>query len=104
MANEYIKHLIDLNNLSSNEIGALEDFCATFSVVDEKSKVLFGNACILLNAMRRVNESTEAMLANEDVLKDDKGEFYQKIENYNEDENPDSNENQEKPVPDNEEK
>lgn len=86
MANNYVNHLITLNKISNNEIEALEEICANTVVNDEQSKAYFGNACILLSAMRRINEATEAMLVNENVLKDDKGDFYQKIE-----ETPDGN-------------
>ena len=80
MVNDYVNHLITLNKMANDEIKALEMVCANTIVNDEKSKAYFGNACILLNAMRRVDEATEAMLVNENVLKDEKGEFYQKIE------------------------
>ena len=80
MANNYVNRLISLNKMANDEIEALEIVCANTVVNDEKSKAYFGNACILLSAMRRVDEATEAMLNNESVLKDDKGEFYQKIE------------------------
>lgn len=80
MASDYVNHLITLNKMANDEIEALETVCANTVVNDEKSKAYFGNACILLNAMRRIDEATEAMLVNENVLKDEKGEFYQKIE------------------------
>lgn len=80
MVNDYVNHLITLNKMANDEIEALEMVCANTVVNDEKSKAYFGNACILLNAMRRIDEATEAMLVNENVLKDEKGEFYQKIE------------------------
>ena len=35
--------------------------------------------CILLRANRMIAEASEAMLMNEDVLQNDKGEYYQKI-------------------------
>ena len=38
------------------------------------------NLCILLNGYRNVAKATDCLLINENVLKDDEGNYYQKIE------------------------
>ena len=86
---EYVKHLIKLNELANTEINELEKACAGVEINNDKDKANFGNLCILLSAMRRIDEATEAMLINENVLKDENDGFYQKIEL--DEENPETN-------------
>lgn len=78
--NNYIKSLIVDNKIASEKVQALEQTIAAYPIVDEKSKVNFGNLCIALKGFRMVAEATECLLINENVLKDDNGEFYQKVD------------------------
>ena len=78
--NDYIKVLIDENKNATESIEELEALVQSYPVTDEKSKTNFGNLCILLNGYRNVAKATDCLLINENVLKDDKGNYYQKIE------------------------
>ena len=78
--NEYIKTLIKTNKDAVENIAVLEDTIEAYPVTDEKSKTNFGNLCILLNGYRNVAKATDCLLINENVLKDEKGDYYQKIE------------------------
>ncbi len=78
--NEYIKTLIEANKDAVSNIAVLEATVKDYPVTDEKSKTNFGNLCILLNGYRNVAKATECLLINENVLKDDQGNYYQKIE------------------------
>ena len=78
--NDYIKTLIDVNKDAVENITALEEVVKDYPVVDDKSKANFGNLCILLNGYRNILKATDCLLINENVLKDDKGDYYQKIE------------------------
>lgn len=75
-----IKKLIDVNKYACDNIAGLEDALQNAEVVDEKSKVNFGNLCVALRGFRMVADATEAILINENVLKGDDGNFYQKVE------------------------
>ena len=76
----YIKSLIATNKEANANIAVLEQNVREYPIVDEKTKANFGNLCIALKGYRMVADATEALLINENVLKDDKGDFYQKIE------------------------
>ena len=78
--NEYIKTLIEANKDAVSNIAVLEATVREYPVTDEKSKTNFGNLCILLNGYRNVAKATDCLLINENVLKDEKGNYYQKIE------------------------
>ena len=78
--NEYIRTLIDANKDSISNIAVLEATVKEYPVTDEKSKTNFGNLCILLNGYRNVAKATDCLLINENVLKDENGDYYQKIE------------------------
>ena len=80
MTSNYVKHLIEVNKFANAEIAQLEDFIKVVSIDNDKDKVNFGNACVMLRSLRAVADTTEAMLINENVLQDDNGNFYQKIE------------------------
>ena len=75
-----IKELIKVNKYACDNISSLEDALQNTEVVDEKSKVNFGNLCVALRGFRMVADATEAILINENVLKGDDGNFYQKVE------------------------
>lgn len=75
-----IKELIKVNKYACDNISNLEDALQNAEVVDEKSKVNFGNLCVALRGFRMVADATEAILINENVLKGDDGNFYQKVE------------------------
>ena len=79
MITAYIKNLININKTSNEAIAALEQVVNDIEIKDAKDKANFGNMCILLRANRMIAEASEAMLMNEDVLQNDKGEYYQKI-------------------------
>ena len=78
--NEYIKTLIEANKDAISNIAVLEDTVKEYPITDEKSKTNFGNLCILLNGYRNVAKATDCLLINENVLKDNEGNYYQKIE------------------------
>ena len=78
--NEYIKTLIVANKDAVSNIAVLEDTVKEYPIPDEKSKTNFGNLCILLNGYRNVAKATDCLLINENVLKDNEGNYYQKIE------------------------
>lgn len=75
-----IKCLININKFANENIAQLENLCAEIEITSDKEKANFGNACVALRGFRMVADATEAMLVNENVLKDDDGNFYQKIE------------------------
>ena len=78
--NDYIKTLIEANRDAVDNVAILEGVVKDYPVTDEKSKTNFGNLCILLNGYRNVAKATDCLLINENVLKDEKGNYYQKIE------------------------
>ena len=78
--NDYIKTLIEANKDAIDNVAVLEGVVKDYPVTDEKSKTNFGNLCILLNGYRNVAKATDCLLINENVLKDDEGNYYQKIE------------------------
>jgi hypothetical protein len=77
--NYYIKSLIKDNKEANIKVKSLERTISTYVVEDEKSKVNYGNLIIALKGFRMIAEATECMLINEDVLKTENGEFYEKI-------------------------
>lgn len=78
--NDYIKTLIEANKDAVDNVTILENVVKDYPVTDEKSKTNFGNLCILLNGYRNVAKATDCLLINEHVLKDNEGNYYQKIE------------------------
>lgn len=90
--NDYIKTLVEANRDAVSNIAVLEATVKDYPVTDEKSKTNFGNLCILLNGYRNVAKATECLLINENVLKDGDGNYYQKIEDEEEDPGQDVNE------------
>lgn len=92
MVNEYVKNLIDINKIANEIIPQLEGFIKVIPVTNDKEKADFGNACIMLNGFRNIANASEAMLINEEVLKDDNGDFYQKIKDECDEENTPSQE------------
>lgn len=82
--NDYIKTLVEANRDAVSNIAILEATVKDYPVTDEKSKTNFGNLYILLNGYRNVAKATECLLINENVLKDDDGNYYQKIEDEEE--------------------
>ena len=81
---EFIKNLIDINNDANASIVALEADAKAIKIENDKDKANFGNICVMLRGYRMVADASEAMLINENVLKTDDGEFYQKIEDEEE--------------------
>lgn len=80
MITDYIKNLININKTSVETISALEEVITGFKIENDRDKADFGNLCLILKANRIIADATEAMLANDDVLKDDNGDYYKKIE------------------------
>lgn len=80
MITDYIKNLININKTSVETISALEEVITEFKIENDRDKADFGNLCLILKANRIIADATEAMLANDDVLKDDNGDYYKKIE------------------------
>lgn len=77
---EFIKNLIDINNDANASIIALEHDAQAIKIENDKDKANFGNMCVMLRGYRMIADASEAMLINENVLRTDDGEFYQKIE------------------------
>ena len=77
---EFIKNLITINKDADASIANIEADIQAFKIDNDKDKANFGNLCVMLRGYRMVADATEAMLINEDVLRSDDGEFYQKIE------------------------
>lgn len=75
-----IKKIIETNKNACDNIVALEHAVAEFEIKNEKDKANFGNLCVALRGFRMVADATEALLANEWVLKGEDGNFYKKIE------------------------
>jgi len=77
---EFIKNLITINKDADASIANIEADIQAFKIDNDKDKANFGNLCVMLRGYRMVADATEAMLINENVLRSDDGEFYQKIE------------------------
>lgn len=92
--NAYIKNLIRVNKDAKETIEALEKALPTVEINDDKDKANFGNLCLILKSYRIINEASEAMLFNEDVLSDGEGNFYEKIEDDKNDNGEEQNETQ----------
>lgn len=75
-----IKGLIKINKFANENISQLKNLCAEIKITSDKEKANFGNACVALRGFRMIADATEAMLINENVLQDEDGSFYQKIE------------------------
>ncbi len=77
--NDYIKTLIKENKNAVKSIEELDALIKEYPITDDKSKANFGNLCILLNGYRNVAKATDCLLINENVLKDDNGNYYEKL-------------------------
>lgn len=77
---KFIKNFININKDANRSIINLELDIQCINIENDKDKATFGNLCIMLRAYRMLAETSEAMLINENVLKDENGDFYQKIE------------------------
>ena len=75
-----IQKIIEVNKLACENIAGLENAIKDCEIKNDKDKANFGNLCVALRGFRMVADATLALLANEDVLKGENGEFYQKIE------------------------
>lgn len=81
---EFIKNLIEINNDANASIVNLEADAQAIKIENDKDKANFGNICVMLRGYRMIADASEAMLINEDVLKGQDGNFYQKIEDEEE--------------------
>ena len=77
--NKILKDIIEENKQAVENIEGLENAINGFKVCDEKGKATFGNLCILLKGYRMIAEATECILINEGIVKDDNGDFYEKV-------------------------
>lgn len=77
---EFIKNLICINKDASASIVNLEADAQNIKIENDKDKANFGNICVMLRGYRMVADASEAMLINENILQDENGDFYQKIE------------------------
>ena len=77
--NKILRDIIEENKQAVDNIAGLENAINAFEVRDEKGKATFGNLCILLKGYRMVAEATECILINEGIVKDDNGNFYEKV-------------------------
>lgn len=77
---EFIKNLIEINEDANASIVALEHDAEAIKIENDKDKANFGNMCVMLRGYRMVADASEAILINENVLKGEDGNFYQKIE------------------------
>jgi len=84
---EFIKNLININEDANASIVNLEVDAQAIEIKNDKDKANFGNICVMLRGYRMIADASEAMLANENVLRGDDG-FYQKIEDEDEEEIP----------------
>lgn len=75
-----IKSIIAINKLACENIDSLEVAVSTIKILNDKDKANFGNLCVALRGFRMVADATEALLINENVLKGEDGNFYQKVE------------------------
>lgn len=75
-----VKKIIEVNKLACDNIQALESAISLTEIKSEKDKANFGNLCVALRGFRMVADATEALLVNENVLKAEDGNFYQKVE------------------------
>ena len=75
-----IKGIINVHKFACKNIADLEETVGAIEIENDKDKANFGNLCIALKGFRMVAEATEAILINEDVLKGQNGEFYQKVD------------------------
>ena len=85
---EFIKNLIEINEDANAGIVNLERDAQNIQIENDKDKANFGNICVMLRGYRMIADASEAMLINENVLKGNDGNFYQKIEEDNEEEIP----------------
>jgi len=76
----FVQRLINVNKFVNNEIQALQETIANGKFETEKDRINFGNLCTALTGFRLVNDAMEALLANEDVVVTDTGNYYQKID------------------------
>ena len=76
----FVEKLIKVNKFVNNEIQALQETIANGKFETEKDRINFGNLCTALTGFRLVNDAMEALLANEDVVVTDSGNYYQKID------------------------
>lgn len=76
----FVERLIKVNKFVNNEIQALQETIATGKFETEKDRINFGNLCTALTGFRLVNDAMEALLANEDIVVTDSGNYYQKID------------------------
>ena len=79
--NEYIKRLIKLNKDSINNITILENILKTLNTEIPSGKVEFGYLCVVIESLRTIAVRTEHLLNNNDVIKNEEGDFYSKIDN-----------------------
>lgn len=77
--NKILRDIIEENKQAVENIAGLENAINAFEVRDEKGKASFGNLCILLKGYRMIAEATECILINEGIVKDDNGDFYEKV-------------------------
>ena len=75
-----IKKIIEVNKLACENIASLEGAVQSAEIKNDKDKANFGNLCVALRGFRMVADATEALLVNENVLKGEDGNFYQKVE------------------------
>ena len=79
--NEYIKRLIKLNKDSIDNIAILENILKTVNTEIPNGKVEFGYLCVVIESLRTIAFRTEHLLNNNDVIKNEEGDFYSKIDN-----------------------
>lgn len=72
--------IINQHNNAIFNIKQLENTCANFKITDDKTKTKFGNFCVALSGYRMIADATEAILINENILKGDDGNFYEKVD------------------------
>lgn len=82
-----VKFIIGVNKYACENIKELEANISIFGINNEKDKANFGNLCVALRGFRMVADATEAILANDDCLKGEDGEFYKKVEDTTEPKN-----------------
>ena len=74
-----LRDIIKENKHAVENVEELKIAINDFEGCDKKGNVTFGNLCILLKGYRMIAEATECILINKGIVKDDNGNFYEKV-------------------------
>lgn len=74
-----IPNLVRINKDANHNIALLEEMLLSFKINSDKDRANFSNITIALHGYRMISNASECILINEDVLKDEEGNFYIKF-------------------------